>query len=212
MWAESSIVTKMDRNGQKGRRRKHILFYLFVLCQLSHVMFHMSYVVCRVSGVTCHLRQQPQILPLITPPLCIIQDPFFLPPPPSYKSQHFAGLVGLQRPKNQKVSKPKNSWNNKNPKMSWAMPMLTIRSSTRSLHFIRKQGFTQWHKKTHLAHSLKIYIICNKSRHQKKNLPFPFQGRLQNARNVIKLICGICQIMSTEEVIVSIYVHHLLLL
>ena len=48
-----------------------------VTCHVSHatshvscVMFHMPLLLCHVSSVTYHQRQQPQTLLLLTPPLC----------------------------------------------------------------------------------------------------------------------------------------------
>ena len=46
--ADSSMDTKADRNVQKGRKKGKI-------CELSGVMYQLSYVGCCLSPVTCHL-------------------------------------------------------------------------------------------------------------------------------------------------------------
>ena len=78
---------------------------------------------CHMSHVTCHQRQQPQsqTLPLLTPPLCII---------------HYARQP-IHLKTEEKNLKPQNCPNLKKKIGFLSFAILTIRTSTRSLHSTR---------------------------------------------------------------------------
>ena len=95
------------------------------MCQVSGVRCHMSRVTCCVSPVTCHLS-------------LTLTATATEPPPANCPIMHIR-LVCQNPPKTKLIQNAKNHQNNKNLKISWGMPILAIRSSTRSLQSSGKQ-------------------------------------------------------------------------
>ena len=92
---------------------------------MSHVTFHMSHVTCRMLRVTCHLSLTPT---------ATATDPS-----PANSPIMHSRLVC--QPNFSPSSKAQSHWNNKKTNTSRGMPILPIRSSTRSLQFTGKRGF-----------------------------------------------------------------------
>ena len=121
---DSSTNKKMDRNRQKGPK----IHFFKSMSQMSHVTCHVLSVMCPVSLVTYHLSHETATA--TNPPL------------PISPTMH-SSLV-CEDPKTQKYFKTqKNHWKG-NKKNSRGLPGLSIRSSTRTLHYTLKQGFQTW--------------------------------------------------------------------
>ena len=98
-----------------------------VMCHVSCVMCHVSYVACRVSSVTCHLSQT--------------QTATATDPPPANSPFVQSRLVHKDPQIQKNIENKKNIWNEKILKMSRGMPILAIRSLSRSLQFTKKRVF-----------------------------------------------------------------------
>ena len=95
-----------------------------VNCHMSHITCQMSHVACPLSPVTCHLSLTATAtdltIPLLTPPLCTV-----------------GWLAKTQNTNNNnKKKKPLK----RRKEASRGMPILAIRSWTRSLQSTRKLG------------------------------------------------------------------------
>ena len=94
--------------------------------QLSSVTCHLSPVICHLSPVTSNRRQQPQSLPLLTPPLCTVV--WFTKTEPKTETKKF---------------KPKISAKPSEIKLSSFYPILAINSSTKGPQSTGKRGFQE---------------------------------------------------------------------
>ena len=110
-------IPKLKETDRKGKIKN----------KKSHVTCYVSHVTCRVSPVTCHLSLRPTATP---------KDP-----PPANTPLCTVGWFAKTRKPEKKFKHQKNHQNCKNLKTSRGMPILAIRSLTRSLQSTGKWVF-----------------------------------------------------------------------
>ena len=131
----NTLNPKPEELGSWNVERIFILYYVScvmchfscVMCHVSCVMCHVSYVACRVSSVTCHLS--------------LTQTATATDPPPANSPFVQSRLVHKDPQIQKNIEKKKNIWNEKILKRSRGMPILAVRSLSRSLQFTKKRVF-----------------------------------------------------------------------